>query len=255
MTDGVPTRRRNGLRPLERYSLRVVLFAGAIVLVAVPFATLLFQVVAEGPLTRLDGRLADDLNDYVHRRETLLDVLRAVTQLGGTIWLAFITVAVSVWLVARGQGRPALFLVVTTAGGAVLNRVVKVLVDRPRPEVDHEVASALGDSFPSGHAMSSVVVYGALLLVLLPVVRGRRARRAVVVAVAALVAAIGSTRLLLGVHFLSDVLGGLILGLAWLAASVAAFEVWRTDVGRRRTEPLSEGVEPETGPALRGDRG
>lgn len=224
-------------------------------LVSAPFATLLFQVVAEGPLTRLDGRLADDLNNYVHRRETLLDALRAVTWLGGTIWLAVITAAVALWLLARGQGRLALFLVLTTAGGGVLNRVVKILVDRPRPEVDHEVASALGDSFPSGHAMSSVVVYGALLLVLLPVVRRRAARRAVVVSVAALVAAIGSTRLLLGVHFLSDVLGGFVLGLAWLAASVAAFEAWRTDLGRRRTEPLSEGVEPEAGPVLRGDSG
>lgn len=223
------------------------------VLVAVPFGTLLFQVVAGGPLTRLDGDLADSLNDYVHRRDGLLAVLRVVTWLGSTVWLTLVVTGVSVSVLTRGRKRLALFLVVTCAGGGIVNSLLKIAVDRPRPVVDHEVASAFGNSFPSGHAMSSTVVYGAVLLVLLPALRRRGARRAAVAVVAVLVLAIGSTRLLLGVHFLSDVLGGFTLGLAWLAASVAAFELWRTDLGQRRSDPLSEGIEPEAGPVLRGD--
>ena len=53
------------------------------------------------------------------------------------------------------------------------------------------------------------------------------------------------SRLTLGVHYVSDVLGGYALGAAWLTASVAAFEIWREDRGRRPTHPLEEGVEPE----------
>jgi membrane-associated phospholipid phosphatase len=59
------------------------------------------------------------------------------------------------------------------------------------------------------------------------------------------VAAICVSRLALGVHYVSDVLGGVVLGLAWLAASVAAWEIWREDRGLHRTAPLVEGVEPE----------
>jgi membrane-associated phospholipid phosphatase len=57
--------------------------------------------------------------------------------------------------------------------------------------------------------------------------------------------------LVLGVHFLTDVIGGYVLGLAWLLGAVAAFEIWRVELGRRPSEPLAEGVEPEAGPALR----
>jgi undecaprenyl-diphosphatase len=66
----------------------------------------------------------------------------------------------------------------------------------------------------------------------------------------ALVLAIGASRLLLGVHFLSDVVGGYLLGLAWLCGATAAFETWRVERGRRPSHPLVEGVEPEEAPAL-----
>lgn len=235
-----------------RYSRRAALLLFAAILVAVPFFTLLFQVVAEGPLTRLDGRLADRLNDAVHANRAALAMLRTVTLFGSTPVLTLVTVA-AVWFVTRRRlHRLATFLVVTTVGGALLNSVVKLSVARPRPVVDHVVATAFGKSFPSGHAMSSTVVYGALLVALLPMVRRRRRPLVVSVAVA-VVLLVGTSRLLLGVHFLSDVVGGYVLGLAWLVGSVALFEAWRTEEGRRRSGPVSEGVEPEAGPALRGD--
>ncbi|MDX6659187.1 MAG: hypothetical protein QOJ55_9, partial [Solirubrobacteraceae bacterium] len=70
-------------------------------------------------------------------------------------------------------------------------------------------------------------------------------RGATIGAVTVLVLAIGASRLLLGVHFVSDVVGGYVLGLAWLAGAVAAFETWRVDEGRPRSDPLGEGIEPE----------
>lgn len=125
--------------------------------------------------------------------------------------------------------RLAVFLVATTASGAVVGSVIKLLVDRPRPVVDHPVATAFGKSFPSGHAMHGTIAYGALLLVVLPMVSPHVRTRLVALTVLA-VAAIGSSRLLLGVHFLTDVVGGHLLGAAWLAAGAAAFETWREEV-------------------------
>jgi undecaprenyl-diphosphatase len=92
--------------------------------------------------------------------------------------------------------------------------------------------------------MSSLVCFGALVVVFLPFVAPRW-RRVAVAGAGVLVLAIGFSRLVLGVHYLSDVLGGYVLGAAWLAGSVALFETWREERGRRPTAPLAEGIEPE----------
>jgi undecaprenyl-diphosphatase len=122
-------------------------------------------------------------------------------------------------------------------------------VDRARPVLPDPVAHANGMSFPSGHAQAAVVAYSVLLLVFLPVLRG--AWRSVVVSVAVLmVLAIGFSRVALGVHYVSDVVAGYVLGAAWVAAMTAAFNTWRADRGQRKTSPLEEGLEPEAGPYL-----
>jgi undecaprenyl-diphosphatase len=243
---------RTRLDPDQRYGLRLTLFAVAIVLVAVPFSTLVFAVLGRGPVTRLDGSLANRLNDAVRASPAAVRALEVVSWLGRPGWLAVAVGVAAVFVWRRGVRRLAVYLVVTVIGGGVVDSAVKILVDRPRPVVDHPVASAFGKSFPSGHAMSATVAYGALLLVFMPALHGRR-RVAAIVATAAVVFAIGCSRVLLGVHFLSDVVGGYVLGLAWLSAATAAFEVWRVEEGRRRAHPLAEGVEPEAGPALEGD--
>jgi undecaprenyl-diphosphatase len=243
-----PVRRR--LDPAERYGLRLTLLGLAIVLVAVPFSTLLFEVLAKGPLTRADASVADTMNDRVHDHHWMVTALQAVSWLGRPPWLTALVVVAIAYVWRRGRRRLVAFLFVTPFGGGVVDSLVKVAVDRPRPVVDHPVATALGKSFPSGHAMSSVVTYGALLVVFLPMLRSGL-RRVAVVATTVLVLAIGVSRLLLGVHFVSDVVGGFVLGGAWLAGAIATFETWRIDEGRRRSQPLEEGIEPEAREALR----
>ena len=246
MRADVPQVVRRRLDPEQRYGLRLTLFGLALVLVVVPFSTLLFQVMAKGPLTRFDGSLADRLNDMVHASPGLVGVLEFASWLGRPITLSVVVGLAAVWAWRRGQRRLAVFLVVTSLGGGLVDSAVKILVDRPRPVVDHPIITPFGKSFPSGHAMSSLVSYGAVLLAFLPAVRPRW-RPMAIAATGLLVLAIGCSRLLLGVHFLSDVLGGYALGMAWLVGAVAVFEIWRTEEGHRRTKPLKEGVEPEAG--------
>jgi undecaprenyl-diphosphatase len=242
---GLPDAAVRKLSPLERYGVRVVLFAVALSLLGIPFGLLLQQVVSDGPLTVLDEDAAAALNRWVARRPVLVDVLEVVSFLGKPIALIALVGLPALWLLRRGERRLVVFLAVTAIGGGLVDTVVKVAVGRPRPVVDEPVAQAFGRSFPSGHSMSSTICYGALVLVFLPLVTSRPGRRLVIAAAALLVLAIGFSRLALGVHFVSDVVGGYVLGAAWLCASVAAFEIWRVDRGRRRTKPLEEGVEPE----------
>jgi membrane-associated phospholipid phosphatase len=151
--------------------------------------------------------------------------------------------AVVAWLLWRRLPRLALFVVVTTQGSSLLNGLVKLAVDRARPVLPDPVAHASGLSFPSGHAQSAMVSYSVLLLVFLPVLRG--AWRGVAVSVAvAMVAAIGFSRLALGVHYVSDVLAGYVLGAAWVAAMTASFSAWRRESGRPGVD-AAQGLEPE----------
>lgn len=209
------------------------MLATALFLAAVPFGWLLAQVGGDGSLVRRDTATARQLNEWVNASPAAGDALKVVTFFGAPVWCYLLVIPTALLLWKRHLPRLAVFLIVTTAGGGLLNTALKLAVDRPRPSFVDPVATAGGRSFPSGHAMASTVVYGALLLVVLPAVS--RSRRPLVVAGAALtVLLIGFSRLALGVHYLSDVVGGYVIGCAWLAASTAAFSTWRVNGPRTR---------------------
>ena len=246
----LPEAIRRRLDPAQRFGLRLTLFALTIVLVFVPFGILLEQVVDEGPLTTYDRAIVEDLHEVVGDHPGLVEPLQVLSFLGKPIWFYFLVGAACLYLLLRKRIRLIIYLVTTGLLGGAIDTAVKVLVSRPRPELDDPVATAFGQSFPSGHAFTSTAIYGALLLVFLPAL-DRKWRYFAVGAYVALVTAISFSRLALGVHFLSDVLGGVVLGAAWLIASTAAFEIWRVERGRKAAHPITEGVEPEAGEELK----
>ncbi len=231
------------LDPEARFGLRLTLFGLAIVLVVAPFSYLLFEVIKSGPLTRFDQSVAESLHTWVLAHRSVVGPFLFLSLLGKPLWLAIAVTAGAIFVFVRGRKRLAVFLAFTVIGGGLVDSGVKIAVNRPRPVLDHPLAHAFGKSFPSGHAMSSTIAYGALLLVLLPAVP--RAWRTLIIAVTTvLVLAIATSRLFLGVHFLTDVLAGIALGLAWLAGSAALFNIWRTERGVPKAD-LTEGLEPE----------
>jgi membrane-associated phospholipid phosphatase len=239
------------LDPEARYGLRVTMLAVAFVLVTVPFSYLLSEVLAKGPLTKNDENVANWMIGWVHGSPWLVRTLEVVSWFGLPLWLGVMVTVGSIFVFRRGRRRLAIYLVVTVVGGSLVDTAVKLAVNRPRPHVDHPLDTAFGTSFPSGHAMASTITYGALVLVFLPVL-GRRSRLVAIAASIVVVLLIGSSRLLLGVHFISDVVGGYVLGLAWLLAATAVFGIWRKEEGKRPAD-LTAGVEPEAGAALRGE--
>lgn len=244
MDAGLPDAAAAKLGPTRKYELRVLLVALAVVLTGIPFGLLLHQVATDGPLTGLDESAARWTNRRMQGEDGVIGLMEAVSFLGKPVFLAAVVGIPALWLLRRGAHRLVVFLVVTTVGGGIVDSVVKVAVGRPRPAVEEPIVEAFGKSFPSGHSMSSLVCYGALLVAFAPLL-SPRGRRVALAAVVVLVLGIGGSRLVLGVHYISDVVGGYALGAAWLAGSVAAFETWRADRGRRRTRPVTEGVEPE----------
>lgn len=220
--------------PIVAVSAAAFLFAVLLVLVRTNWA----------PLESVDHGIAAHLNSAVASHSIIVTVLRRITWLGsdGVLW-TLIVGGVIVLLIRRL--RPlAIFLAIAGAGALILDPVLKSLVGRLRPVVAHPISHGGGSSFPSGHSLGSIVTYGALLLVFIPAVP-RRFRRTVILSVATLVVLIGVSRLMLGVHYLSDVVGAWALGIAWLGVTAYAFELGRSQSGLRVTSPLTEGLEPE----------
>jgi undecaprenyl-diphosphatase len=224
--------------------LRLFLACLALFLVVVPFAVLLALVDARWvPLRHLDDAAAHDAHSYVRHHPALLEPLRATAYLLHPWVFRVIVVLLAVWLAIRGARRLAAWAVVTMAVAGVLVSELKALVARPRPVLPAPVAHATGASFPSGHALGALVGCTVIVLILLPVLRG--AWRAVAWAAAAVVSlASGAFRVLLGVHYVSDVVAGWILGAAVVLATVAAFATWRHGEGRGRASLRSAAPGP-----------
>jgi membrane-associated phospholipid phosphatase len=240
----------SGGPPERRFGARALLAGLALALVAVPFALLLFLVEDKWrPLADVDAGVRDDLHGYAVAHGPFVTAMRALSDAGSTLVYLAVFCAVVGWLLWRRLPRLAVFVLVTVAGSSLLNQIVKTVVDRARPVLPHPVAHANGKSFPSGHAQAAIVAAAVLVLVFLPVLRG--AWRPVAVTAAILwVLAVGFSRVALGVHYVSDVLAGYVLGAAWVAAMTASFNTWRAERGRRRTDPLDEGLEPEAAASL-----
>ncbi|HVQ92800.1 MAG TPA: phosphatase PAP2 family protein [Mycobacteriales bacterium] len=242
------------LDPDQRYELRLTLAVVGAVLLGVPFLLLLLAVQgAWSPLLRLDRSVAEQLHALALRSPLLVHLLDAVSTVFAPLVFRLAATVLAGWLLLRRRTRLAAWALVTTWGAALLGVLLKEAVARARPSFVDAVAAAPGRSFPSGHALGSVVGCGVLLLVLLPLLP-RWGRRLAWFAAGVVVAAVGFARVGLGVHYLSDVLAGWVLGLGLLAGTVAAFESWRREIGASTPEPVA-GLEPElaTGQRVRPD--
>lgn len=180
------------------------------------------EEMAEGDTTPVDDRVAD----WLHGRATdpFTDVFRALTWTGNGGFLAVVVLVAAVLLWRRGLVIDALYVGLAFVGAEVITFGMKQGFRRERPFFEDPLATASSFSFPSGHALVSLSVYGSIAIVVARHAPSRRAAAAVLGLAAAWVVAIGFSRLYLGVHFLSDVLAGLAAGAAWLALLYLALE-------------------------------
>jgi len=189
------------------------------------FGGVLEDVVAGEPLTQFDRVLSAQL----HLRATPagIDFFRVMSFIGSPPSWTVIAVAVLVWLMQTRQHLLAGSWAAAILGSGLLDFALKLLVHRPRPVFATPFDIAPGWSFPSGHSMGALVGFGMIAYFLLLRTRSPAARVAIVSTAALLTLLVGFSRLYLGVHFFSDVVGGFAVGIVWLSACVTGLEVAR----------------------------
>ena len=193
-------------------------------------ALLLTLVAAEWhPLIDADERIARTTHRWAVENHGLTHTFRILTDwVWDPLTLRLVCAAAMAWLVwLRSAWWTALWLAATCALGTLLQQALKALVNRPRPVWPDPVDSAHYASFPSGHAMTATVVCGLLLWLLHDHGAGRAVWRTAMALAVISVAGVGLTRVWLGVHWPSDVLGGWLLGALVVAVAVGAYERWR----------------------------
>jgi membrane-associated phospholipid phosphatase len=158
----------------------------------------------------------DAIRDWVlgHRNGVLTEVMVNASRLGSTPVLLVVALVVAAWLVWRGRRGDSLLVVVGSAGALAIWPILKVIIERPRPDVRDHLVFVDSWSFPSGHSLNSMAVIGLLTVLAM---REWPARRVLLAALGAfLVLVIGFSRVYLGVHWPSDVLAGWVIAVAWL---------------------------------------
>ena len=206
----------------------------AVVLALAAAGGLVAAFTGVGP-ARVDAQLLDE---SVEARSSGLTALAvAVSEIGSTVAMAALAVAVAIWCWYVGRRADAALAIAAMAGGVALFNGLKNLLNRPRPPVDDRLVGVANESLPSGHATMSIIVVGTIV-VLAWAGRGTAARVAMVAVAAAWVIAVGLTRVYLGVHWFSDVLAGWLVGGAWLAVCVTVWSWWRS---RRLVPDVSGG--------------
>jgi membrane-associated phospholipid phosphatase len=212
-----------------------VVVAGFIALIG---SLLLLGLIADGVRDQEVFVLDTWATPFLHSVSSpLLDsVMTGLTTMASLVVLAPIVAVVLGGLVVTKRYGAALFFAVATAGAAIIDATMKVIFERPRPKLPY--ATVLPDySFPSGHSMNGVVFYVSLALIAWSIF-GRRVGVPALVAAAVLALGIGTSRIYLGYHYFTDVVGGFLAGTVWLLIVLAAFRArpkwWQWQTARPR---------------------
>jgi undecaprenyl-diphosphatase len=210
----------------------------------------LFLVVAnyalsQNALTTLDEQVSLELKEQARQSVLLKDLFLGITTLGNfevLAWLCAGVAGVLLVLLWRRQIHYTLaaIWIIAVLGASIINVELKDTFQRQRPDRATALVHAGGWSFPSGHSMGGLIVYGMLGYLLLQTVQRRSARLAIVGGLMLLVLAIGFSRVLLGAHWPSDVAAGYLAGTVWLSVCITGAETARRQSqGNRETQAIS----------------
>lgn len=212
---------RSRLDPAEATGLALTVALAVIFVAGLAFGLLAVMVTTRTGWYRFDAGVAA----WGTRRATPTTVttFRVITQLGSTVVVVTIGVVLGLAdFLRRHRWSGAAFMLTVVLGQNLISNGVKLLVRRDRPPISPPLHPGTGFSYPSGHTAAAAATYAAAALLL-----GRGCRWPVRVwlaaAAAAVTVAVGLSRLLLGVHWLTDVFGGAALGLGWFAVCAIAF--------------------------------
>ena len=227
-------RRLSGLERRELTWLLVGLLSCVLLLGFLKLAS----EVTEGDTQSMDTKIvralrkADDPSKPIGP-PWMAGVLEDLTALGGPTVTWLVLLSLTGYLVLQTKYRTALFFFATAASGDLVNHAIKSVFSRARPTIVPHLRDAFSSSFPSGHAMESAIVYLTLAAMLMRIVEGR-VTKAYCFALAVLITfLVGVSRVFLGVHYPTDVIGGWIIGLFWASLCWLAAQHYEVRAGIR----------------------
>ncbi len=219
-------------RPTRWSSGAAWIWVGVLASSALLFLQALDAVSERGTTVRADRSIVDFV--AAHRIGWITGIARAWTLLGSA-WIVAPVVAVAFGVLAARRRLPAAIVVVASSAGCALAvTFVKMAVARPRPPTNVRLVDAVGAAFPSGHAAQSVACYAALAWAVTAEVESRKVRITTWTGAVIVALGVGWSRVYLGVHWPSDVLGGWALAAGWLATLVLVDTLRRARRGRTR---------------------
>jgi membrane-associated phospholipid phosphatase len=183
---------------------------------------------------------------HAHLTPTFVSVLRGITEFGSSEWIAIVLSVAVLFFIFKRWWPSLVTLVLAVPGGMLLNELVKILVHRHRPFEDGWFVDWSGYSFASGHTIGATLLYGQLALFLIPVIKSRRGRMLLFSIASFVVVLVGFSRIALGAHYLTDVLGGMFFGMMWLTLCILIGRPLRRAVLR----PVIADAVPEPEPVL-----
>lgn len=209
-------RARSRLRPGWVFGVSAVAGLAVITSAAAGAGKMVEELTAGDGMGLLDHPVAAFV--AAHRDSALTMVMRGVSSAGNPLVVTILAAASGLLLgITRRSWEPVLVAGVTLAGTGALTLVLKAALGRPRPPLGDAVAAADGYAFPSGHAATAAAAFGVLAYLISVRLRQQGARAAVWAAAAVLTVLVGVSRVYLGVHWTTDVLGGWAFGILWLA--------------------------------------
>jgi undecaprenyl-diphosphatase len=203
------------------FTVGIAVLAGAVWV----FGGISEDLITGDPLVVVDAFISDWLHSHADpgftRGTQLVSALASATTVG------ILSALIASGLLWKRLWDSLLGLVLAVAGGMLLNVLLKNLFDRARPGWADPLMALTDPGFPSGHTMMATILYGYVAVFLIWRIDSWRWRFFIAALTIALVLAVALSRMYLGAHFLSDVMGAMAAGTAWLALCLTAVEAWR----------------------------
>jgi undecaprenyl-diphosphatase len=228
------------LRRLDRDELKILVIGLGLCAVLFLFIRLAGEVMA-GDTQAFDVEIMRSLRDAADPSRLkgpawMETVLIDVTALGSPAVLGLIVLIITGYLLLEARYLTAAIVFVSSITGELLNEALKLFFERPRPTVVPHLRTVITASFPSGHAMESAIIYLTLGALLMRVVEGRVTKIYCMATAMFLTLIVGTSRVFLGVHYPTDVLGGWVLGFFWAAVTFLVTRRFERTVDREREQ-------------------
>lgn len=197
--------------------------AGALIGLFILFFMLISHEISKSTVLAFDHQAIALIQSWINPR--LTNWMLGITFLGSVNWIAILVVGGGVVLFIKKKRSLGLFFLLSSGVGALFNLLLKWLFKRERPDI-LPLISEEGYSFPSGHSMGSFIFYGALAYVIIHLVHQKSWKWIATILNGLIILFIGITRVYLGVHYPSDIVGGFFAGAAWLLACIILFRYY-----------------------------